>query len=83
MRRSVQSIYSRQVKPILHQWFDNKESSVQRGLLKTTVPSHEVILLASIFVPHCNVHKASLLVIEVEVKLLSPLGVQCFGNCLK
>lgn len=49
----------------------------------STVPSHEVIFLASIFVPDCNVHKASLLIIEVEVKLLSPLWVQCFGNGLK
>lgn len=49
----------------------------------SAVPSHEVIFLASIFVPDCNVHKASLLIIEVEVKLLSPLWVQCFGNGLK
>ncbi len=46
------------------------------------VPSHEVILLASIFVPDCDIHKASLLIVEVEVKLLSPLRVQCFGNRL-
>lgn len=51
-------------------------------LMKTTVPSHEVVLLASIFVPDCNVHVASLLIIQVEVKLLSPLGVQRFGYCL-
>lgn len=43
--------------------------------LQTTLPSHEVILLASIFVPDCDVHESSLLIIQVEVKLLSPLGV--------
>lgn len=55
------------------------------GTLKhsSIVPSHEIIFLASIFVPDCDVHKASLLIVEVEVKLLSPLWVQCFGNGLK
>lgn len=47
-----------------------------------TVPSHEVVLLASIFVPDCDVHKASLLIVQVEVELLSPLRVQRFGNRL-
>lgn len=49
---------------------------------KNTVPSHEIILLPSIFVPDCNVHISSLLIIQVEIKLLSPLGVQCFWDCL-
>lgn len=51
-------------------------------VMKTTVPSHEIILLASIFVPDCDVHIASLLIIQMEIKLFSPLGVQSFGNCL-
>lgn len=50
--------------------------------MKTTIPPHEVVLLASVFVPDRNVHVAALLLIQVEIKLLSPLGAQRFGNCL-
>lgn len=49
---------------------------------QTTVPSHEVVLLASIFVPDRDVHVAAVFLVQVEVKLLPPLGVQRFGNCL-
>lgn len=50
--------------------------------MENIVPPHEVVLLACVFVPQRDVHKPSLLVIQVEVKLLSPLRVQGFGNCL-
>lgn len=63
-------------------WQKTVKVTYPERLMTTTVPSHEVILLASIFVPDCNVHVASLLIIQVEVKLLSPLGVQRFGDCL-
>lgn len=46
------------------------------------VPAHEVVFLAGIFVPECDVHVASLLLIQVEVKLLPPLRIQCFGDRL-
>lgn len=42
---------------------------------RSFVPPHEVIFLSSIFVPHCNVHVASLFIIQVEIKLFSPLRV--------
>ena len=60
-----------------------RDHNTSRDGRRTTVPSHEVILLASIFVPHCEVYKTSLLLIQVEIKLLPPLGVQRFGNCLR
>lgn len=46
------------------------------------VPPHEIILLASIFVPDGDVHEAALLIVQVEVELLPPLRVQGFGDCL-
>lgn len=63
---------------------DRRDSSgLRRVPNPSVVPPHEVVLLARVLVPHRDVHEASLLVVEVEVKLLPPLGVQRFGNGLR
>lgn len=38
-------------------------------------PAHKVIFLPCIFVPDGDVNETALFIIQVEVKLLSPLGV--------
>lgn len=45
-------------------------------------PAHEVVPLAGVFVPHSDVYKAASLIIQMEIKLFSPLRVQCFVYCL-
>lgn len=67
---------------ILINWQKPEIDSYQETLKGTYVPPHEVVLLSSVFVPNSDVNITPLLLIQVEIKLLSPLRVKGFGDSL-
>ncbi len=50
-------------------WEQHKKSQVHDQ------PAHKVIFFPCIFVPDGDINETALFIIQVEVKLLSPLGV--------